>query len=232
MGLTGLLAMGLTIAAGVWICVRISLGRERAQENPSFTWWVINRLAFLVSLINLSGFVLYFVQARLGLSETAAAEPAGRVMFFVGISLLLSALPSGWLTDRFGAHRVVTVSGLIAALGTILLLLVPSLTLIYVGGFVVGLSAGAFYAANWALGTALISQKQAARYLGISNLAGAGSGAIGAYLCGPIADYFTQHVPQSPGLGYILIFALYAILFLASSLVMVKVRAPLQDAAD
>jgi MFS family permease len=231
MGLTGLLAMGITIAAGVWACVRISLGRERAQDTPSFTWWVVNRLAFLVSLINLSGFVLYFVQARLGLSETAAAEPAQRVMLFVGISLLLSALPSGWLTDHFGAHRVVMVSGLIAATGTLILLLVPSVTLIYAGGFVVGLAAGAFYAANWALGTALIPQKQAARYLGIANLAGAGSGAVGAYLSGPIADYFTRHVPQSPGLGYILIFALYALLFLASSLVLLKVRAPLQDTA-
>ncbi len=232
MGLTGLLAMGLTIAAGVWLCVRISLGRERAQENPSFTWWVVNRLAFLVSLINLSGFVLYFVQARLGLSEAAAAQPAGRVMLFVGISLLLSALPSGWLTDHFGAHRVVMVSGLVAAAGTLILLLVPSITLIYAGGFVVGLAGGSFYAANWALGTALIPPKQAAHYLGISNLAGAGSGAVGAYLSGPIADYFTQHVPQSPGLGYILIFALYALLFLGSSLVLLKVRAPLQAAAE
>ncbi len=38
-----------------------------AQDNPSFTWWVVNRLAFFVGTTNLSTFAIYFLQARLGL---------------------------------------------------------------------------------------------------------------------------------------------------------------------
>jgi hypothetical protein len=40
---------------------------------------------------------------------------------------------------------------------------------------------------------------EAGRFLGISNLAGAGAGAIGTYIGGPIADFFTVNVPQMPG---------------------------------
>ena len=64
----------------------------------------------------------------------------------------------------------------------------------------VGAATGVFFTTNWALGTDLVPKEAAGRYLGISNLAGAGAGAVGAYIGGPIADYFTVHVPQSPEL--------------------------------
>ena len=54
------------------------------------------------------------------------------------------------------------------------------------------------------------------RYLGISNLAGAGAGAVGAYIGGPIADYFAAHYPANPAIGYMLLFVIYGILFLLS----------------
>jgi MFS family permease len=226
MGAAGLLAMGISIGLGVWASVRVSIGKDHAGDRRSFTWWVINRLAFLVSATNLSGFILFFIQTRLGLTRETAAEPASRVMLVVGISLLLSALPSGWLCDKLGRKRVTAATGIIAAFGTVVLLLSPSLTTIFVGGAFVGLATGAFYASSWALGTSLVPEKEAARYLGIANLAGAGAGAVGAYISGPIADYFTRLLPESPGLGYMLIFALFGLLFLASTLSLLLVKEP------
>ena len=75
---------------------------------------------------------------------------------------------------------------------------------------------GFFYSANWALGVGLVPQAEAGRFLGISNLAGAGAGAVGAYIGGPIADFFTANVPETPGLGYVVVFTIYALLFLLS----------------
>ncbi|MGC9398776.1 MAG: MFS transporter [Anaerolineae bacterium] len=224
MGAVGLAAMGVCIGLGVWASVRVSIGKTHTGDRRSFIWWVINRLAFLVSATNLSGFVLYFIQTRLGLTRETAAEPAGRVMLVVGVALLLSALPSGWLCDKWGRKRVTGATGLVAALGTLILLLSPSLGAIYVGGAVVGLATGAFYASSWALGTQLVPEEEAARYLGIANLSGAGAGAIGAYLCGPIADYFTRLLPEARGLGYTLIFALFGLLFLGSTISLLPVR--------
>ncbi|MFP4344054.1 MAG: MFS transporter [Anaerolineales bacterium] len=226
MATAGLLAMLFAIGAGVWVGVRISIGAEKAIRHTGFTWWVINRLAFLVGAFNLSGFILYFIQARLGYTELTAAEPTSRLMMVVGVTLLLAAVPSGWLSDRFGRKRVVAVSGVVAAGGVALLLASTRLVTFYVGGSLIGLATGTFYTANWALGTSLVPEKEAGRYLGLSNLAGAGAGAVGAYISGPIADYFTLHVPQIPGLGYVVIFAVYGLLFLLSALALLGVHPP------
>jgi MFS family permease len=129
---------------------------------------------------------------------------------------LIFAFLGGWLADQFGHKRIVALAGIVAALGTLLAILVPDLGAIYVGSSLIGAATGMFYTANWALGTALVPKNQAGRYLGISNLAGAGAGAIGAYIGGPIADFFSVQAPQSPGLGYVLLFAIYGALFMFS----------------
>jgi len=103
------------------------------------------------------------------------------------------------------------------------------MSVIYVGGCLVGAATGTFFTTNWALGTDIVPQEEAGKYLGISNLAGAGAGAVGAYIGGPIADYFSAHVPQSPETGYLLIFGIYAGLFLLSTLVLTRVRGGFGD---
>jgi MFS family permease len=233
LGAVGLIAMAAAVALGVWLSVQISVGRA-ARENPSFTWWVVSRLAFLVGTVNLSTFAVYFLQGRLGYREEDAAGPAGQLMMVVGIFILVSALPSGWLSDRFGAKRIVAISGVMATLGTVVLLLSTNLTIIYAGGCFIGIAAGLFYTANWALGTSLVPREEAGRYLGISNLAGAGAGAVGAYIGGPIADFFTAQVPEVAGLGYVLLYAIYGLLFFLSVLALrgVNPRAFAEDASE
>ena len=223
MGLFGLAGMLVAVALGVWLSVRISLG-DSALENPSFTWWVVNRLAFLVGAVNLSTFAVYFLQARLGYEREAAASPASQLILFVGVFILISTLPAGWLTDRFGEKRMVTIAGLVAVVGTIIALSLPSLPVIYVGGCIIRIAAGLFSTANWALGTLLVPKAEAGRYLAISNLAGAGAGAVGAYIGGPIADFVTAQVPQIPGFGYVLIFSIYGLLFLFSVVALTQVK--------
>jgi len=224
MGGTGLLAMTVAIVVGVWASVRISIGSEEVRRNPSFPWWVVNRLAFLVGASNLAGFAIFFLQGRLGLEGEVAAGPASQLMMVVGILILLCVLPSGWLADRIGRRHLVILSGVTATLGTLVLVLAPSLTVIYVGGCIIGAATGVFFTTNWALGTDLVPKKDAGRYLGISNLAGAGAGAVGAYIGGPVADFFTVHVPELPGIGYLVIFTIYGALFLLSSAVMRGVK--------
>jgi MFS family permease len=224
MGAAGLLAMLVSVGLGVYMSVHLSIGPQAARRNPSFTWWVINRLAFLVGATNLSTFAVYFIQARLGFERETAAGPAARLMLVVGVFILLSALPSGWLADRVGRRPLVALSGFLAAFGTLIALLSPNLTVIYIGGTLIGLATGLFYTANWALGTDIVPKGEAGRYLGISNLAGAGAGAVGAYIGGPIADYFTVDIPSFEGLGYMVLFSIYGLLFLLSVLAVVRVK--------
>jgi MFS family permease len=227
MGAAGLIAMLVAVALGVWLSIRLSIGPTEARQNPAFTWWVINRLAFLVGAVNLSVFAVYFIQARLGFVREKAAGPAAQLLMVVGIFILVSALPAGWLADRFGRKQLVAISGLLAALGTLIALLVPNMTVIFIGGCLIGIGAGFFYTANWALGTDIVPPDQAARYLGISNLAGAGAGAVGAYIGGPIADYFTS-LSSVQGLGYVILFAIYGALFLFSVLAVRQIKVKVQ----
>lgn len=224
-GIVGVLAMGAAIALGVYFSVRLSLG-DAAKSNPSFTWWVVNRLAFLVGAVNISTFVVYFLQGRLGLVREKAAGPAATLLLVVGVMILIFAIVSGWLSDRIGHKRTVAIAGITGAVGVAIAIAVPDINAIYIGGLFIGVAAGMFYTANWALGTKLVPQAEAGRYLGISNLAGAGAGAVGAYIGGPIADYFTARFPEIPGVGYVLLFAMYGVLFLASVVVLMRVREP------
>ena len=146
------------------------------------------------------------------------------MMMVVGILILLCAVPSGWFSDRFGGKKIVAISGIAAAVGTLILILAPNIAIMYVGGAIVGAATGMFFTTNWAVGTRVVPRQEAGRYLGISNLAGAGAGAVGAYIGGPIADYFTMRVPESPAMGYMLIFGIYAALFVVSTLVLSRVH--------
>jgi MFS family permease len=95
--------------------------------------------------------------------------------------------------------------------------------MVIVSGCILGVGAGTFMASNWALGTDLVPPKEAGRYLGISNLAGAGAGIVGAGIGGPMADFFNR---THPGLGYLVIFAIYAGLFLLSVVVLRGIPEP------
>ena len=223
MGVIGMLGITGAIAVGVWLSVRISLGGASRQLS-GFTWWIINRLAYLVGAVNIAIFAVFFIQARLGYIRETAAKPASILMLVVGIFILATALPSGWLADRYGHKRLVAFSGITAGLGTLIALLLPNLLVIYIGGSLLGAATGVFYTANWALGTEIVPEGEAARYLGISNLAGAGAGAVGAYIGGPIADFFTLHVPELPGIGYVLLFGIYGSLFLFSVVALARVK--------
>ncbi len=229
MGLVGFTAMTVAVVVGVGGSARLSIGVEKTRALSAFVWWVIGRLAFLISVTNLAGFVLYFLQGRLGFTRESAAGPASQMMMLVGVFILLSALPAGSLVDRIGRKKVVAWSGLLAAMGTGIILFATNLTLVFVGASLIGIATGVFYTSSWALGTSLVPKDEAGRYLGVSNLAGAGAGAVGAYIGGPVADFFTRSTPDVPGLGYVVIFAIYGLLFLLSTLLLVKVQEPVKQ---
>ena len=167
----------------------------------------------------------------MGLVGEKAVGPAALLMTVIGVCILVAAIPSGFLGDRFGHKRLVSISGLVAALGVLVALISPSMNIIYAGGCLIGIATGFFFTANWALGTRIVPQAEAGRYLGISNLAGAGAGAVGAYIGGPIADYVTVRLPDLPGAGYVLLFAIYGVMFLVSVVALRGVAAPERTAA-
>ncbi len=211
----GITAMVVAVVAGVWAGTLVTIGKQ-VRKQPSFTWWVVNRLMFLAAITSIQGIALYFLMFAFNVNRDDGTSMNGTLMFVVGLCTLISALPSGWLSDRIGQKRLVAIGGGLATVGTVVLLVtvwIPNMALIYGGGIILGISTGLWMTTNWALGTRLVPSQEAGRYLGISNLAGAGAGMIGAGMAGPVADFLNFRIP---GLGYFAIFSGYAVLFLMS----------------
>jgi MFS family permease len=219
-GLAGLVAMAGSIVFGVYFGAQVGIGKD-ARQHMSFIWWVINRLLFLAAVGSIQGFALYFL--RDVMHDPKPATTTSILMAAVAVFLMLSAVVGGYISDRVGKKRLVAIAAVIAAIGAVLLLFARSLPLLIISGAIIGIGTGLFSAANWALGTKLVPPAEAGKYLGISNLAGAGAGIVGAGIGGPMADSFNA---LQPGLGYLVIFAIYAGLFLISILTLSKVKVP------
>jgi hypothetical protein len=217
-GLAGLIGMAGSILIGVYLGAWVGIGKDAPQQT-SFIWWVINRLLFLAAVGSVQGFALYYLADVVRVAD--AELWTGVLMAVVAVFLVATALGGGYLADRIGRKRLVGLSALVAAAGTFLLLLAQEMPLIIVAGSIIGIGAGTFMATNWALGTDLVPRQEAGRYLGISNLAGAGAGIVGTGIGGPMADFFNA---VRPGLGYLVIFALYGVLFLLSAVALTRVK--------
>lgn len=217
-GLAGLIGMAGSVILGVYFGAWVGIGGEAPKQRP-FIWWVINRLLFLAAVGSVQGFAQYFLADVLHIPNAATMTTV--LLAIVAVFLIIFALVGGYLADRIGRRRLVGLSCLIAAVGTVALLFSTTIPLVLISGCVIGVGAGIFMATNWALGTDLAPPEEAGKYLGISNLAGAGAGIVGAGIGGPMADYFNL---LRPGLGYLVIFAIYAALFLVAALSLARVR--------
>lgn len=214
--------MLLATLIGVWVGVFIGLGKE-ARRQQSFVWWIVNRLLFFTAVGGVQSFLLFFVKDLLGLSAEAAAGVTSQLTAIVGGFLLISALSSGFLSDRFGRRGLLVVAGLLAATAITLMVSLPTYTMLYISGSLLGLATGIFVTVNWALGTELVPPTQAARYLGLSNLAGAGSGMIASGIGGELIDFLNVQYPQS-GTGYLVVFAGFAALCIVSVMVIFLIQ--------
>jgi MFS family permease len=216
-GFVGLLGMAGSIFIGVYFGAQVGIGAE-ARNQKSFIWWVVTRLMFLAAIGSTRNFTMFFVRDVLHASNYATVTTYLTAVIF--IFLLASSLLGGYLADRMGRKKLLAAAGILAFFGSLLLIFSHTTPMVMVAGAFLGLGTGTFMSANWALGTDLVPAKDAGRYLGISNLAGAGAGIVGSSIGGPMADYFNA---IQPGLGYPVIFALYGGLFLLSVLLLPKI---------
>lgn len=222
-GLGGVVAMIIAVVVGVWAGAYATLGKD-AMKQSSYTWWVANRLMFFTAITSIQSFAPFFLMYTFNINREAGAALYGKLLLPVAAFSLVSALLGGWLANRLGNRRIVYYSGYIGAAGALVLLStiwIPNIYIMYAAGGILGLSVGAFNTCNWALGTNLVPPEEAGRYLGISNLAGAGAGMIGAGIGGLVADYLNGYYP---GLGYFTIFAGFAVIFLLSLVCLRLVR--------
>ncbi len=189
-----------------------------AKKHLSFVWFLMSRLFILMAMVVLQTFALYFI--RDVIHHPNPAGVTADLMITVGIFLLLAVYPAGQLSDKFGRKPIIILSGFIGVLGICVLSFMRTYSGILVCGGLLGISAGAFLSTNWALATDLVPSGEEARYLGLTNIATAGAGAL-ARLTGPVIDFFNA---QQAHFGYSVMLLICIVYFLLGSALVIPVK--------
>ena len=195
------------------------------RGNRSFVYFLLSRLLVLVAFIIVQRYALYFLMDYVGIAD--AAVMTARMMTAVGIGLGVAVLFSGYLSDRVGRRPVIVAAGITGALGIVLLYFANGFWGLLAAGGILGLGFGAFACANWALATDLVAAGEEARYLGLTNLATAGGGAI-VGLMGLVIDLGNADIP---GRGYQIMLLTCLCCLLAGAALVLKVGTPRKTTA-
>jgi MFS family permease len=188
------------------------------RANTSYWWLIASRFAFLLGVYNIQAFAQYYV--RDVLEAPNPVKVTGDLLAVITLALIAFALVGGWLGDRFGHRRNLMLSSLVSTVGCLLLLLADSPAFLLIYGSVLGAGIGLFLTSNWALANQLAPASEAGKFLGLTNLATAGSAAAGR-LGGPLIDLLNNAQPGAY-LGYTMLFVGGAVCALASGLLLLK----------
>jgi MFS family permease len=189
------------------------------KANTAYWWLIAERFVFLLGIFGIQQFAQYYIGDVLKAANPIKAT--GDLMAALAIGLVVMALIGGWLTDRLGAKLVLVIASLVTGLGCTLLLLVTSEGSLASMGSVIGIGMGLFLTANWALANQLAPEAEAGKYLGLTNIATAGAGALGR-LWGPILDGL-NNAWAGDWVGYKAMFIFGTVCALLSILLLVRI---------
>lgn len=186
--------------------------------DPALGFFLVSRFLILVAFIVMQRYALFFLRDFI-MVENAVAVTAS-LLIVIGICLLLTAYPAGYLADRVGRRPVIIASGVLGAAGVLALFFSKTLVAVMFAGGVLGIAFGGFMSANWALATELVGEGHEAKYLGLVNLATAGGGAL-VGLLGLVIDLLNAEIP---GRGYQMMLLFCIGCFLVGSIMVSRVR--------
>lgn len=158
------------------------------KAHPDFAWAWLTR--FLVQLGNAMGLVYlyYYLQDAIGRDD-----PAGGVFLLTVVYAVCSVLTTvvgGKLSDKLGRRKIfVTVSGLVLAVATGMLALVPPFGVVVLAAAILGLGFGVFMAVDYAVLTEVLPRAaDAGRDLGVINIAAALPQVLAPVMAAPIVS--------------------------------------------
>jgi MFS family permease len=193
--------------------------RVKFSENPAYWWLIAERLVFLIGIYGMQSFAQYYLQDVLQVPDPPAQT--GNLLAALTIPLVVLVLLGGWLTDKYGAKRILAIATIVSGTGLFLMLFATDMRGLLILGSLFGAGIGLFLTSNWALANSLAPQQEAGKYLGLTNLATAGSAAI-ARLEGPALDWLNASWPGA-WIGYKGLFVFGALCIFLSIFLLQKI---------
>ncbi len=200
----------------------------RFRENPDFTWLLVSRLLALMGITGLTAFALLYIKAFFfaGSGSAVANRASGSASVLLAVVVacaIVVTLPAGKLSQRVGRIAIVRAAAWLGAAGTLLLIPAPSLLWVYAVGVLIGAAFGMLLSVDWALVTDLVPVAESGRYMGISNLATAGSGILATAIGGPLLDFGNGLHHNA---GFPMLFVFLALALLLGGWLVGRVRVP------
>jgi MFS family permease len=197
----------------------------RFKDNPEYWWLIVERLLFLIGIYGVQTFAQYYLQDVIQVADPP--KQTGDLLAALSMAIVILVLIGGWLTDRYGPKKILYAATSLAGLGIFLMLFADEMRDVLIFGSILGSGIGLFLTANWALANTLAPEAEAGKYLGLTNLATAGSAAI-ARLEGPALDWLNAAWPGA-WLGYRGMFLFGALTMALSALVLRNIAARRPD---
>ncbi|MGC2190880.1 MAG: MFS transporter [Candidatus Dormiibacterota bacterium] len=202
----------------------------RPRENPDFTRLLASRLLALMGITGMTDFALLYIKATYypGSGSAIANKASGSTSVLLAVVVLVAivvTLPAARLSQRLGRKTIIRAASWLGGVGILLLIFAHSLTFVYLVGLLIGGAFGMLLSVDWAFVVDLVPPESAGRFMGISNLATAGSGILATVIAGPLLDFGNGLHHNA---GFPMIFSFFALaLFLGGWLVW-TVRTPEQ----
>lgn len=192
----------------------------KVEGDKAYWQLILSRFFYLVGIYGFQSFAQYFIRDKF-----SDQDPIVFTQFVMGafvVVLIIFSLISGYHSDKGGRKRWQFASALIGAAGAVLLIFANTPAQLIIYGSIMGVGLGIFLSVNWALANQMAPKGDFGKYVGLTNIATAGSAAV-ARLEGPMIDYFNNSVPGQ-WWGWTVLFAVSAVLMLASALVIWKLN--------
>lgn len=181
-----------------------------AWGHRSFVWLLVSRMFILMTTGTLVALAEYFLTRSMGYT---VGEAATAIIILLTITVLSAAVIAAWAgpaSDRFGRRQMIWLSCGVGAVGMGAMALAPAQPEVVfagvrfpLGGLAavpIGTAAGMFLSVDWALMVDIIPKVTAGRYMGISNVVTATSGALAGAL-GSVVIAIVTGFTGDAGLG-------------------------------
>ena len=196
--------------------------RGEGEINTSYIFLIAQRGLFLLGAYGVQAFAQYYLQDVLRVPDPP--KQTGDLLAAIVGGLILLVPIGGWLTDRYGAKRVLYAASILTTLGLLLMYFARDMSTLTIFAIILGAGVGLFLTSNWALANTLAPTAQAGKFLGLANLATAGANAL-ARLEGPAIDALNAAAPGKWH-GYTALFMFGALCTFASMFLLGRIQVP------
>lgn len=199
--------------------LRFQLPTLDFHAHRDFWRLIISRFLFLVGVYGIQAFAQYFIRDTVAIEDPV--KLTGDLLATIALTLIGFSVVAGYLCDRLGRKPLHVAAVMFLVIGSLLMTTAQNPFTIMVFGCVIGAGIGLFVSANWALANDLAPLGEGGKYLGLTNLATAGAGAL-SRLAGPGIDALNTAKPGS-NLGYDGLFIGAAIFAIISLLIIIRI---------